>query len=387
MKFIAIILAALPFTTFAQSDNAVVEANNSFGLDVAYHLAGVSDYLISPYSISSALAMTYVGALGETRNQIKKTLHYPDDKVLFPGYRKLSLQLESSSTNSTLSIANKLWVGKDRIQMNTEFVDSNKKYFFSTFKELNFGDPVKSSQTINDWISDNTGNKIKDMIKPDHISGDLVLMLTNAVYFKSNWKDKFDPAATTTGTFKNDKNQSIEVSYMSNHGHYRSFEDLDIHMIELPYSGDDFSFIIILPKKSMADLEDLLLPDNLNLWQRYLHREEYELIKIPKFKTSYNSVLNNMLSELGMPKAFNGAEFEGMGSAGGRIELGYVIHETFIEVNEEGTEAAAATAVGAVARSASHPKKFIADRPFIYFIRHNPSKTILFLGKLSNPKY
>lgn len=357
-------------------------------MDASYELSKLSDYLLSPASISTAMGMTYIGALRQTKQQINKVFYYPEETDFLNGFSLFNDLINKTEGNVTISSANKLWAGKDRVVLNKDFVQKNLNYFKSSIEVLDFEDPLNTSKTINHWVANNTNNKIEDLISPDHLKDDAILVLTNAIYFKSNWATKFDPLLTKKGEFINHENKSLTVDYMSGKGSYKTFQDEDVKILELPYLGEEFSFLVLLPTHSIKSLENYLTNDSYTYWTENLRQTEFELIQIPKFKSSFKIEMKDMLSEMGMPNAFNGAaEFNGIGSARGQIILSAVIHQTFIEFNEEGTEAAAATGIVAQARSSHEPKKFIVDRPFIYVIRHIQSNTILFIGKQSNPKY
>ncbi len=387
MKYILILFALSPLLVNAQDYKSVVKSNNTFGLDAYYLMSDSSDFMISPYSISSAIAMTYAGALGETKEQIKQVFHFPTDSELHKGFSELSKVLKGPYENTSLSIANKLWAGEGCITLNADFVRTNKDYYSAVPEILDFNDPYSASSSINEWTSNNTGGKIKELISPNIITSDVVLILTNAVYFQSNWKKPFDPQKTIMGKFTNQTGNKIDVSYMFNKGIYSCYEDETVDMIEIPYIGDEFSLLVLLPRNSMQELQDYLTPRNLAFWLSCLSPASFELVQIPKFKSTYEAGLKNLLMEMGMVNAFGRAQFEGIGTGSGRIILKDVIHKTFIEVNEEGTEAAAATAVVAILKSYTPEKRFVVDRPFVYAIRHKESNTIVFLGKCSNPEY
>lgn len=377
-----------PFLLFSQT-TSISNSVNQFGIDVIQQFRDTSDYLISPASVSTAMGMTYLGALGETKEEIKGVFHYPEDQIFAKDFPLLINQFEGSYPNTSISLVNKLWAGNGRIKLNEQFVQKNKKYFNSTLDTLDFNDREKASFTINDWVANQTENQITDLIDPGFITSDLVLVLTNAIYFKSNWASKFDKNLTEKGFFFNEEKEKIEVDFMTNNGYYNSYEDEYTDILELPYADDSFSFLILLPKKSMIELEKQLTYNSYIQWVRMLTPRKFELLQLPKFKSSYNIKMNDLLIDLGMPSAFSSANFTAMGSSVlGPIIISSVIHETFMEFNEEGTEASAVTVVGMAARSMPPPpKNFVANRPFIYLLRHTKSNTILFIGKMSNPKY
>ncbi|MGL1888202.1 MAG: serpin family protein [Reichenbachiella sp.] len=389
MKYLFLLILLHPSILIGQKQNKISTSINSFGLDAGFYLSDSSDYLISPVSISNAIGMTYLGAVGQTKEQIKKVLYYPEESELLTGFSSYNDILNRPDRNVTITSANKLWAGKGRVQLNKDFVQKNLNYFKSSVEEIDFDYPDRASQTINNWVAAKTEDRIDKLIMPDHITLDAILVLTNAIYFKSNWAKKFDSDLTKKGTFTNHENKNLTVDYMSGKGIYKTFQDEEVNILELPYLGKEFSFLIFLPINSMKSLEEYLINDNYTYWTQHLTERKFELVQIPKFKSSFTIEMNDILSKMGMPNAFNeiAAEFSGIASMGGNIWLSAVIHKTYIEFNEEGTEAAAATGVVVEQRSTRQPNKFIVDKPFIYAIRHVPSNTILFIGKQSNPKY
>jgi serpin B len=389
MKLFALVLVLSPQLAMAQELKPIANSINAFGLDAYYQISQREDYVISPISISSAIAMTYAGALGETKEQIKKVFYYDDDSTLNKGFSDLSRILNQPYAGTTVAVANKLWADKRRIELDPNFIRVNKEYYAAGLETLDLGNVTEASKSINDWVSLHTYNKINDFLKPDFFSRDLILVLTNAVYFKSKWKNPFDPKLTIQKDFIRDSKFKKKASFMVNKGNYSTFENEVVRVLELPYTGNEFSFLILLPQNNIniKQVEDFITLENLNSWTSSLHTLGFTSIQIPKFKSSFELELNDMLTNLGMQNAFGpGAEFGGIGHANGNIILSKVVHQTFIEVNEEGAEAAAVTAVGAVARSmAPEPIEFIADHPFIYVLRHVKTNTILFIGKMSNP--
>ncbi len=380
------LLLVFPLLLSGQVGSKTTQAINKFGLDAYAQLAKEDDILICPFSISSAMAMTYLGSTGETKRQIEQVFQFDDYPQFLEGFSELSNEFRNKDPETIIATANKLWPDKKRIQLNDLFVAENTYYFNTPVEAIDYGLPVESSNAINQWVAENTNDQITDLIAPDQISSDMILFLVNAVYFKSTWMNEFDPRLTDRGRFINEQQKPIEVDYMKGSGRYKVHENQHVEVLDLPYTNNSFSFLILLPKVSMDELELLLNPQNYFEWTYDTRHTQLNVLQIPKFKMRYNKELKNTLVKMGMPNAFGPAEFYKMGTANGRIHLSTVIHETYLDFNEEGTEATAATAVGAVARSMPPPPRdFIVDRPFIYIIRHNPTSTILFLGKSSNP--
>lgn len=380
-------LIILHLSVFGQLGNETTKAINQFGMDAYSSKSKESDFLISPLSISSAMAMTYLGSDNKTKKQIEDIFYFSDDSNFLNGFSELMKQFESDNTE--ISIANKLFPSETQIQLNENFITDNKRYFGTPIEKVNYSIPSEASKKINNWVAENTNNKITDLIDSFSISPDLVLFLVNAIYFKSGWLNEFDSTKTKQGTFVNDLDEQIEVDYMHSTGRYKTYSNRLVDVLDIPYKNDEFSFLVFLPKIPMAELEDLLSIQNYFNWTYSTQYTQINTLRIPKFRVRYHDELKDDLIKMGLPLAFSeSAEFHKMGNAGGLIKLSTVVHETYIEFNEEGTEAAAATAVGASARSMPPPPRdFIVDRPFIYLIRHNSTSTILFLGKNSNPKY
>jgi serpin B len=281
-----------------------------------------------------------------------------------------------------------LWAGQGRVFLRQEFLDVTAEYYSSALAILDFGKPIVAMDSINNWASRKTNKTINRLIEKDFIFSDLVLVLTNAVYFKSDWKQPFQTRRTVAGEFRNESNSKVDVSYMATEGRFWSYKNEYVNILELPFVGDEFSFMMLLPINNMKEVEENLSYDDFDSWTRSLVQDNFTLVKIPKFKSSFDKELSDALVSMGMTRAFSSsAEFEDIGEATGTITLSKVVHQTFIEVNEEGAEASAATAVGAVVRSMPMPNEFIADHPFIYIIRHIKSNAIIFIGKISNPKY
>jgi serpin B len=388
MRYLIFPLIVFPLFSYAQDYKSVVRANNAFAFDLYYEASQKSDFLLSPVSISSAVAMTYAGARGETKGQIKHVFHFPDDEKLNNGSFELSNILQQPHENSTLAIANKLWAGKGRIALDSSFVNLNKKYYSAALQTLNFGDP-SATKIVNDWVAVQTKDKIKNLLDPDFISSDLILILTNAVYFKSSWQDRFDSQNTVEGKFTTEKDNKIDALFMTQrHRNYAMWQNEFVNMIELPFANNEFSLDILLPINNMGDLEENFLVDDYEMWLTKAYKVTFTTVQIPKFRTNFKIELLDALTDMGMGKAFAvDADFGGIGHADGPIRISKVVHETFMEVNEDGAEASAATAIGMATRSLPVDHQFIADHPFIYILRHIKTNTILFIGKMSNPSY
>ncbi len=369
--------------------NAVVNANNQFALELYSKLneenAG-KNIFFSPYSISVALAMTYEGARGQTAEEMQSVLHFPaDPEVRRPAFARIYNQINKRGKKYKLSTANALWAQKDYPFLD-EYFNTVEKYYGGKVTNLDFvGDPENSRITINKWVEAQTNNKIKDLIPEGVIDAATRLVLTNAIYFKGTWFKQFDKKNTVERDFKISPTNSVKVQMMhldDKKAKFNYTETKDLKILELPYSGGDLSMLILLPKDSIEQLESELTIENLNNWTARLKEEEVS-IYLPRFKFETKYFMAKTLREMGMSSAFGNADFSGM--TGRRdLYISNVIHQAFVEVNEEGTEAAAATAV--VMKEAAMMKKlFNADHPFIFIIREKETGNILFLGRVSDP--
>lgn len=371
--------------------NILVSGNNTFALELYKRLSTEKGNLFySPYSISSALAMTYAGAKGETAKQMAKVLRFtlPQER-LHNAFSGLSNLLQSNTKEYQLSIANALWGQKD-YKFLKEFIELTNKYYEAGFKEVDYVDTKAREETrqmINKWVEDKTSGKIKDIIKPDDIDALTRLILTNAIYFKGKWELQFDPKNTKSMPFYASDSVKIDTPMMHQKARFNYGEDEEVQVLEMPYAGRDLSMVVILPKSniSLSKIEKTLSTRKLKSWLSSLSEREVE-VYIPKFKIEKRYILNEVLKKLGMVDAFDmmKADFSGM-TPKPDLYITSVIHQSFVEVNEEGTEAAAATAVIMGTKAVIIPTVFKADRPFIFLIKDNRSGSILFIGRLAEP--
>jgi serpin B len=364
----------------------VAEANNKFAVDFYNNMKGEDGNIFySPYSISTALTMTYEGAEGQTKEEMKEVFYLADDEELRKGNAAIYNTLNKKDKNYSLSTANALWAEK-----NYEFLDNYfgtiEQYYGGRVVNMDFVNKAEESrETINTWVEEQTNNKIKDLIPEKSINEMTRLVLTNAVYFKGTWENEFQEKNTFQEDFKSPAGTvKTEMMHQTEYFGYAEFEGLKV--LEMDYSGNDLSMLVLLPE---GDLDNITLTqENLENWKSYIRKKEVEA-SFPKFRleTKYN--LNDNLKEMGMPTAFNPGEADFSGMDGSRnLYIGFVIHQGFVEVNEEGTEAAAATGVGMELTSAmpEDPKTFKADHPFIFIIHEKETGNILFMGRLENPK-
>jgi len=385
-------LLLIPNIILGNNDvNILVSGNSAFALDLYRRLSTEKgNIFLSPYSISSALSMTYAGARGETAKQMAKVLRFtlPQER-LHQTFSKLSKLLQSNAKGYQLSIANALWGQKD-YKFLQEFLDVTDKYYEAGFKEVDFIDETAREETrqmINKWVEDKTNGKIKNLLGPRDLSMLTRLVLTNAIYFKGKWEFQFDPKNTNDMPFYISEKVKVDTPMMYQKSKFNYTEDEDVQVLEMLYTGKDLSMVIVLPKpdKSLSKIEKSLTTKKLKNWLSALSEREVE-VYIPRFKIEKRFVLNEPLEKMGMVDAFDmmKADFSGM-TPKPDLHISSVIHQAFVEVNEEGTEASAATAVIMATKAVVKPTVFRADRPFIFFIRDIRSGSILFIGRLVEP--
>ncbi len=341
----------------------------------------------SPYSISSAMAMTYVGAANETQNQIASTLHFTKDtKTLATSMGGLHQSLLSKNGKGLeLSISNRVWV-EQTYKVKCSYKRTLKKRFKTSFGKADFiGNFQLERVKINDAVATDTKSLIKDLIPQGGLSPITRLVLTNAIYFKGKWEKQFNPERTRKGDFYVDNSTTVSAQYMSSKEQYNYYEDETLMAVELPYSND-ITMLVILPAEgtTISDLGKMLNQQKYQAITSELYSDEVSLM-LPKFKSEASLTLSNTLKEMGMPIAFtDDADFTGISNRND-LKITDVFHKAFIEVSEEGTEAAAATAVVVGVKSMPMTRTFKANRPFIYIIRDTKTGTPLFIGRLMNP--
>jgi serpin B len=379
--------------TLSKEEKELIHSSNGFGFNVFKEITKIqpdSNIFISPLSISMALGMTYNGAAGETKNAMHTTLEYGDlsDDKINESYKSLIGLLVQLDSKVIFNIANSIWYRHPGFQVEEDFINVNKEYFDALVKGIDFNDP-SSADKINQWIEDNTNGLIKDMIdKP--IDPLTVMFLIDAIYFKGTWTYEFNEEDTEDDYFYLPDGSQIECKMMSHKNEHNYFENEKFQAIDLPYGDGLFSMTIILPK-SKVDIDSLICSineDTWNSWMKGFSKQEVTLF-LPKFKIEYfiDDKLKEVLTTLGMGIAFDpgSADFSEITKLD-QIWIEKVKHKTYVEVNEEGTEAAAATVVEMWRSEGVEKEIFMKiNRPFIFAIRENESGTILFMGKIIEP--
>ena len=377
----------------------LVAGNSAFTFDLYQALRGAEGNLFfSPYSVSLALAMTHAGARAETERQMAETLHYTLPQAqLHPAFNTLDAALSSAGqvdeggedeAGFQLNIANAIW-GQEGFAFLPEFLDTLAENYGAGLRTLDFAqNPEEARVTINNWVSEETEEKIKDLIAQGVLGSDTRLVLTNAIYFNGKWLFQFDPELTFDGDFTLLDGSDVVVPMMSLEEDLRYGEGDGYQAVALPYRGANMSMIFVLPEmERFEEVETALSAEFLNGVIDGLEWQHVDLT-VPKFTFESEFALSKTLSEMGMAEAFSeAADFSGM--TGGRdLFISDVIHKAFVAVDEEGTEAAAATAV-VMAEMAMMPQEAIEmrlDHPFLFFIRDDDSGTILFAGRVLNPE-
>jgi serpin B len=374
----------------------LADGNAAFAFDLYHTLRGEGGNLFfSPYSISTALAMTYAGAAGETAGQMAATLHFTlPAESLHPALNAYALDLQARAEQATegtpfeLSIANSLW-GQQGFPFLPEFLDLLAENYGAGMRLVDYeSDPEGARKAINDWVSDETREKIKDLIPQGAIDAMTRLVLANAIYFKAGWLNPFEETATAPGPFHLLDGSEVEIPMMQQSESYGYVIGDGYRAIELPYRNGNTSMLIILPDEGQFEaVEEQLSPAMMT---DLLGRMTYGPVNlsVPKFTYESEFNLNDALIALGMTDAFDPGRADFSGMDGTRdLYISDVLHKAFVSVDEEGTEAAAATAVIMSLTSAPMGEliTFTIDRPFIYMIRDQQTGTILFLGRVLDP--
>lgn len=391
---ITVFLACQEITVYGSDKTdkeIVVEGNNVFVFDLYAQLKEEDGNLFfSPYSISTALAMTYAGARGNTATQMADVLHFdlPQDRLPLL-FSELIQDLYTTPEESgyQLNIANALWGQQGELFLK-EFLSLIKQSYRGGFYEVDFAKKGENArQTINKWVEEKTQDKIKELILPPDLTPLTMLVLTNAIYFKGYWSSQFKKENTKDTPFKLITGEEVDTPIMYQKAEFNYAEDDITQILEMSYIGNKLSMIILLPKKEngLKQLEGRFTIENFRSWISMLREQEVN-VWVPKFKVTSRFYLEEILKEMGMSDAFScpPADFSGM-IRRKDLFISHVIHKAFVDVNEEGTEAAAATAV-VVMKGISMPKTFKADHPFIFMIRDNRSGSILFLGRVMDPR-
>lgn len=371
-------------------EKTIVNSDNRFGIKLFQEIVKTqkdTNIFISPLSVSMALGMTLNGANGTTREAMINTLELAglSDQQINENYQSLIELLVGLDPKVKFQIANSIWYRNDHV-FEELFFNQCKKYFDAEVAGLDFSDPA-SKDIINAWVDENTNGKIKKIV--ERINPNNVMFLINAIYFKGIWTFQFDEKGTFDDQFYLPDNSSLPCKMMAQKEEYPYFANDQFQAVDLPYGDEQYSMVIILPNQNVK-IDDVILAMDQSTWDEWLSQFEKQKgnIFLPRFKLEYKIKLNDILKALGMRIAFSvdEADFTRMYQPGG-LYIDEVNHKTFVEVNEEGTEAAAVTSVVISERSGGGLEGFVMymNRPFIFAIREHHSGTILFIGKIIDP--
>ena len=367
----------------------IASSNNELGLEVLREVSGDGNTLISPVSLFMALSMVYNGSDGATKEEMGKVLHSAgiDAADLSKANASLMSLLQQDSKKIQLHIANSIWLNQD-FHFQSDFAKNNKKHFHAEIQEIDIKNS-KSVKKINDWVEESTKGKIEDIVESP-LDPDLAAILINAVYFKGNWKDAFDEKKTVKRTFQLANGTSKMVPLMALNKKLPYMENEEFQAVSLPYGDGKWSMNVFLPKENsnLEEFQNRLTPENWEQWRTEFTLKEGTVL-LPKFKLEYEVLLNEALKRLGMPTAFDGqhANFSKMIMEPDQVWISKVKQKTYIEVNEKGTEAAAATSVEMKTEMAITDPPFFMEvnRPFFFAIMEEKTGTIAFMGLISDP--
>jgi serpin B len=418
MKRITIaMLSSLAASASIAASEVAARAVNSLGLDLHRQMPKTENVCLSPYSIQSALGMTYLGASGVTQEEMAKVLRFPTDKTaLAESFAALNAALMEAQEKSEkqvaqskkyggpsealkMHVANRLF-GQKGYEFRETFLSGVKSHFGAPMELMNFmKDHDGSRREINGWVEKQTQKRIRDLIPEGGLSADTRLVLVNALYFKAAWSDDFNVQATAPKPFHaNGTKSTVQVPTMGKQEHLRYLNGRGFQAVTLPYAGNDLHFLLIVPDdiNGVSAVEKKLTPETLLACAKAEYREV--ILHLPKFKITPPTVpLSEVLQKMGMTTAFDkpagSADFDAMApkKPNDYLCISEVFHKTFLELDEKGTEAAAATAVvmlpgGAALVEQAKPIELKADRPFLFAIQHAQSGACLFFGRVSDPR-
>jgi serpin B len=377
----------------ASDQTAVVDGNNAFAVNLYGQLRGRDGNLFfSPESISTAFAMAYAGAGGNTAAEMALTLHFtlPADR-LHPAMGALLTNLNADHPGYQLRVADALWAEKDLTFLD-DFLKLTREDYGAGFRPVDFKVAPDAARTIiNQWVEEKTEDKIKNLLPPGAIKPDTRLVLTNAIYFKGDWATQFNKAATSDEDFHRTAAQTVKTPMMHLQTRLGYYDEGTFRAVAIPYKSGELSMVVFLPNDvaGLRALESSLTAANTQQWLSANWASPKVILSLPKFKMTSEFELSGALSALGMKQAFarGAADFSGI-TGKKDLWISAAIHKAFVDVNEEGTEAAAATGIVMRSMAMAHEEQqivFRADHPFLFFIRDNRSGAILFMGRVSDP--
>jgi serpin B len=368
-----------------------IQSSNDFGIELFKRVVetGNQNLMLSPLSASTALTMLLNGCGGDTYTQLQGTLNYPAGMTIGDineAYKSLVDQLLKADPKVKLALANAIFY-RNGFVVKPPFLATMSNDYKAKVEGLDFSAP-SALTTINKWANDNTAGKIPKVL--DQISGDAVMFLMNALYFKGDWSYQFDKSATQNRPFYPDGGSSISVSTMKSEVGTRVFYSQNYGVVEMPYGRTNFTMVVIVPTETLGSFYASLTPQVWNEITSGLDsKDEFGklIVYMPKFKFSYEKFLNDQLKSMGMVDAFIDGQANLSGISDQQIFVDFVKQNTFVEVDEEGTEAAAVTTIGINLTSMpAEPPQFVIDKSFVFAIRERTTNTLLFIGQVVNPQ-
>ncbi|XP_029421021.1 serpin B9 [Nannospalax galili] len=371
------------------------EANGTFAIRLLKMLCQDNpshNVFYSPLSISSALAMVLLGAKGSTEVQMAQALCLNTEKDIHQGFQSLLFEVNKPGTQYSLRTANRLF-GENTCEFFPTFKDACLQFYQAELEQLSFAEAAeKSRKHINTWVSEQTEGKIQELLSSDSIDVQTRLVLVNAIYFKGRWQEQFDRVRTREMPFKiNQREQRpVQMMYQKDTFNIASVSELQAQVLELPYADEELSMVVLLPDDGvdLSTVEDNLTFEKLTAWTKpgFMKKTEVD-VYFPKFKLQEDYNMESVFQRLGMVDVFQQEKADLSAMSPGRdLCLSKFVHKSVVEVNEEGTEAAAASAsLGVECCAVERAQVFCADHPFLFFIRHNTSNSLLFCGRFSSP--
>jgi serine protease inhibitor len=383
-------LTALLFAMPATDSASLIRGNTAFAIDL-YRLqaSGKDNIFFSPYSISTAMAMVAAGARGTTASEIEKAMRFPfGGAKLTRSWSEVQQDVNKKRADVTLLTANALWAAKD-VEFKSDYLSQSRKDFAAKLETLDFAKSEAARKRINDWVSDTTQKKIPQLIGSGMLNASTRLVLTNAIYMKAPWLNEFPKARTNDNGVFHAAAGDQKAALMRNLNDFRYAHIDGVRVIELPYKGSELSMLVVLPdaNDALGTVEKTFSVQKLAEWDKALASAKVD-VTFPRFTSDISLDLNGPLTTMGMRQAFSAhADFSGIAKE--KLMISDVIHRARIDVAEEGTEAAAATAVIMTRATAVQPRPkpeiFNADHPFLYLIRRTDTKSVLFIGRLVQP--
>ncbi|KAM6186340.1 leukocyte elastase inhibitor-like [Rhynchocyon petersi] len=376
----------------------LIHANTHFALDLFRDLNEknpAGNIFFSPFSISLGLAMVFSGAKGNSATQLSEAFYFDEVEEVHSKFQNLNATISKRDVPYILKLANKLY-GEKTYHFLLDFLDSIQKMYRADLASVDFQHAsVEAMKEINQWVKEQTEGRIPELLTSDAVDSMTKLVLVNAIYFKGNWKYKFSKEATSDAPFRLNKKDTkmVKMMHVKKRFPVGYIQELKCRVLELPYEGEELCMVILLPDDISDDstglkkIEEQLTWEKLHEWIKTENMDYTDVsVSLPMFKLEERYNLKSHLAHLGVQDIFDSSKADLSGIAGARdLFLSNVVHQSFVEVTEEGTEAAAATASIVAYCMALHEETFNADHPFLFFIQHKPSRAILFLGRFASP--